>query len=334
MEAVARRGEGILGHFLTTIMRILTVAWMVLREAREVISGFLLLKEEFSNPSYLQNQIKSEEENMKLNMREYQLNMEKLFHKNQLFPRILGEFKDAPIPFKDIMNKHSIRHEFGFDLLVQMALHKRATLPTLVGILRKHFRGDCQATADALLVACEADLVDWSPDLLMFIVRYDISEDVQGDLDRYQYPLPMILEPKKIKTNEDTGYLTSQNSVILRNNHHNGDVCLDHLNRMNRIKLTINQETATMVKNRWRHLDKAKPGESRRDYQARVKAFDKYDRTAKDVMEHLGIAGNEFYLTHKYDKRGRVYCQGYHVNYQGTPWNKAVVEFVNKEVTK
>jgi DNA-directed RNA polymerase len=41
---------------------------------------------------------------------------------------------------------------------------------------------------------------------------------------------------------------------------------------------------------------------------------------------------NEFYLTHRYDKRGRVYCQGYHVTYQGTPWNKAVLELADKEI--
>jgi len=37
-------------------------------------------------------------------------------------------------------------------------------------------------------------------------------------------------------------------------------------------------------------------------------------------------------MTHRYDKRGRVYCMGYHVNYQGTPWNKAVIELADKEM--
>lgn len=272
-----------------------------------------------------------------LDMIEYQRNMEKLFHKNQLFPRISREFKEADIPFARIMKENQIKEDFGFDLLVQMVLHKRASLPTLVGILRKHFKtsgaADCQDTADEILKATMADLVDWSPDLKLFIVRYDITPEVQDDLDRYQYPLPMIIQPREIKCNMDTGYLTSSDSVILKNNHHDNDVCLDHLNRMNQIKLTINQETATMIKNRWRNLDRAKPGEDRKDYAARVKAFEKYDRTAKDVMEHLLIAGNEFHLTHRYDKRGRVYCQGYHCNYQGTAWNKAVIELADKEIT-
>ncbi len=43
--------------------------------------------------------------------------------------------------------------------------------------------------------------------------------------------------------------------------------------------------------------------------------------------------GNEFYLTHRYDKRGRTYAQGHFINPQGTEYNKAVLEFSNEEVT-
>lgn len=64
-----------------------------------------------------------------------------------------------------------------------------------------------------------------------------------------------------------------------------------------------------------------------------MKAFEKYDRTAKDVLDHVRIHGNEFYLTHRYDTRGRTYSQGYHVNPQGNDWNKAIVEFAKEEVT-
>lgn len=272
-----------------------------------------------------------------VDMREIQINMEKLFHKNQLIPRIKSEFVNSQFDFRSHMHKHNIDTKFGFDLLVQMVLHKRTTLPVLVGILRRHFthhQKASQITADEILKCTQADLVDWHPSLRQFIVKYDISPDVQEDLDRYQYPLPMVVEPKEIKDNTDTGYYTSTNSVILKNNHHDDDVCLDHLNKMNNIKLKINHTTAVMIHNQWKHLDKPKQGEERKDFQRRVKAFEKYDRTARDVMAHLEVAGNEFYITHKYDKRGRVYSQGYHVNYQGNDWNKAVIEFSNEEIVQ
>jgi DNA-directed RNA polymerase len=62
--------------------------------------------------------------------------------------------------------------------------------------------------------------------------------------------------------------------------------------------------------------------------------FEKYDRTAKDVITALSIHTDGFYLTHKYDKRGRVYCQGYHINYQGAPWNKATIQLADKELVE
>jgi hypothetical protein len=214
-----------------------------------------------------------------------------------------------------------------------MVLHRRAHLPILVGVLRKHFEGDCQLTTDELLKAVRADLVDWSPVSRQFIVKYGISADVQADLDRYQYPLPMVVLPLELKDNHDTGYYTSRNSAILKHNHHDEDICLDHLNAVNQTRFRINQDVATTIKNKWRNLDKPKLDEEPEDYQKRVKAFEKYDRTAHDVMTHLGIAAEgEFYLTHKYDKRGRTYSQGYVVNYQGTAWNKAVIEFANREI--
>lgn len=263
---------------------------------------------------------------------QHQIELERLFNKNQTLSRIRKEFTAYP-QFVEQMEKHKIPVPFGFDLLTQMALHKRCDLPTLCAILGSHF-GSAQTTADMLLKAAEADLVDWSAPLRIFIVRFTLSQDVQDDIDRFQYPLPMVVKPQPVTNNRQTGYLTTGGSIILKKNHHEDDVCLDHINAMNAIKFSINQDTALMVKNQWRNLDKPKQGETKDNFEKRKKAFEKYDRTAKEVMELLLQEGNEFYLTHKYDKRGRIYCQGYHVNYQGAPWNKAVIELADKEIVE
>lgn len=267
----------------------------------------------------------------KANRMAHQIELEKLFNKNQLIPRIRQEFQTCKgFDFAAHMEAHKIPLPFGFDLLTQMALHKRTTLPTLVGILRHHF-DDSQLTADMLHRAAEADLVDWSVNLRIFIVKFTISAEVQEELDRFQFPLPMVVQPRTLTTNSETGYLMTGGSVILKKNHHDDDVCLDHINRANRVKFSVDQDTALMIRNEWRNLDKPKAGETKDDFEKRKRAFEKYDRTAKEVIELLIQEGNEFYLTHRYDKRGRIYCQGYHVNYQGAAWNKAVICLADKE---
>lgn len=263
----------------------------------------------------------------------HQIELERLFSKNQLIQRVKAEFTECPIfNFKQYFKEQLIPEDFGFSLLVQMALHRRADMSTMIGCLRHHCKSG-QECADLLLKSAMADLVDWSPTLHIFIVKLTISADVQADIDRFQYPLPMVVEPKEVKSNTDSGYFLNNSSIILKHNHHDDDVCLDHINRMNRVKFTINFNTATMIRNQWRNLDKPKEGETREDFERRVRAFNKYDKTAKGVIETLIEHGNEFHFTHKYDKRGRTYCQGHHANYQGTPWNKAVIEFSSTEIT-
>lgn len=265
-----------------------------------------------------------------------QREMEKMYAKNQLIHRIKTEFLNAK--FGEFLTDREIPVDFGLDLLVQMQLHKRTTVGVLVGILYKHFvdeyENPFQACANALAYAASKDVVDWKDLDQRFVVRYVVSQDVQNELDQYQFPLPMVIEPEVIQNNKQTGYLTVKGSVILKNNHHDDDVVLEHLNEMNKIKLCMNPDTVRMVRNEWANLDKPKDGETFEDYKKRQKAFEKYDRTSRDILESLFTLGNEFYLTHKYDKRGRTYSQGYHCNYQGNDWNKAVIEFSEKELVQ
>ena len=212
-----------------------------------------------------------------------------------------------------------------------MQLHKRCKLDVLLGTLRGHCE-TAQEVADLILKCAEADLVDYDPTLEIFIVKFLVSNDVQEELDKYQYPLPMVVEPEAVYSNSTTGYLTIPGSLILKKNHHEDDICLDHINRMNKVKLTINNDTASMIKNQWKGLDKMKEGDTKEDFEKRKKAFAKYDKTAKEVIAKLTEHGNEFYLTHRYDKRGRTYSAGHHIQYQGNAWSKAIVEFSTKEL--
>lgn len=260
----------------------------------------------------------------------HQIMLEKLYSKNQLIPRIKQEILNEKL-MMEYIESLDLAPKFCVDLLVQMCLHKRTTLPIMVGILRHHF-DTLQECCDAIYKAIEYDLVDWNQ-FEQLVLKFDISKDVQEELDKFQFPLPMVVEPRGVKTNRDSGYLEAGfSSLILKNNHHDEDICLDHINRVNQIKFCVNHDTATMVKNSWRNLDKPKQGESKQDFQKRVKAFNKYDAMAHEVISLLVQEGNEFYLTHAYDKRGRIYSRGYFINYQGNPWSKAIIELADKEI--
>lgn len=266
-----------------------------------------------------------------------QAELEKLLNKNHLMPRLRSEFRQPEVIDHCIANQIPVN--FAIELLCQMALHKRASVGILVGILHPQMdMGDptqavLQACADQLYMAALAGLVAWDDSSHQFVIQIDLNECVYKELEMFQYPLPMVVEPREVKTNRDSGYITSKSSLILKSgNHHDEDICLDHINRVNRVPLTINLDTARMVANEWKNLDRQKTDETLKDYQDRVKAFQKYDRNAKDVIEHLTMVGDRIWLTHKYDKRGRTYAQGYHCSTQGNPWNKAILEFADKEV--
>jgi len=269
-----------------------------------------------------------------------QIDLEVLYAKNQTIPRIKNEFR-VPL-IVDYCALVGIPIEFALDLLVQMVLHKRASISTLVGILHHHFASgtntgepltqDLQTCADMIVKAAQFNLCSWDQFQERLVMQIDIHADVQAEIDRYQYPPPMVIKPLPVTTNKTTGYVTIKGSIILKDNHHEDDTCLDHINRANKVALAINPDTARMIQNKWRGLDKQKPHEEPADYQKRVKAFEKYDSMSRDLMEGLLMMTDPIYLTHKYDKRGRCYAQGYYINTQGNPWNKAVVEFANQEL--
>ena len=57
-----------------------------------------------------------------ITMLEFQIEIEKLFHKHQLFLRFLGVFVCVFV-FETVMKEHDIDISFGYDLFVLLVLH-------------------------------------------------------------------------------------------------------------------------------------------------------------------------------------------------------------------
>ena len=263
-----------------------------------------------------------------------QIELEKMYSKSQLLDTIRQEFIEAR--FENALAEKDIDTDFGIEFLTQLYLHKRADIPTLVGLLKRFFEGysetPAQACADEIYKMCVANFADWSGVAQSVIMKYNITADVQERIDLFQYPLPMVEEPMEVTNNRMTGYQTIRGSLILKKNHTEDDICLDHINRVNSIPLAINADVVAFVDNQWKNLDHKKIDESDEDYKSRVKAFEKYTSSSKDVIAGIMAQGDRFWMTHKYDKRGRTYCQGYHVTYQGNDWSKACIQFADKEL--
>ena len=259
--------------------------------------------------------------------------IEQIFNARQT-PKLLRKELLNSREVVEAIQASGLDEEFALDLMSQMILCKRALVPQLVGQLRHHFNrmaNPFQACADALLVAAEKDLVDYDPERQQFIVVYDVDEKTHQLIRQYQYLPPMIVPPLEVTGNRGSGYLTIRtDSLLLKDNHHEGDLCPDHLNRCNNVALSVNTDVVRTIRNQWKSLDKPKKDESYQDYQKRVKAFERFERDAFFTIALMQEMGNRFYLTHKYDKRGRTYSCGYHIDYQGNQWSKAIVEFADK----
>jgi len=250
-----------------------------------------------------------------------QKNLEEIYSRNQLLDVLREQF--SPLT----------EDPFQLDVIVQIYLHKQADVPTMVGIFSPKW-GEPQEIAEMLIEAVEADLLDFDTETKRFTLKYGISADVEDLLARYQFPLPMIVRPLKVVNNKmGSGYFETKGRIVLNGSNvfDEEDVCLDHINRCNAVALSLNINVVASAEGNM-IIPKRKIGEGFEDFQKRQKQAQVFYDHSFDVMEGMLTLGNEFYLTHKYDRRGRTYAVGYHVNSQGTDYNKAVLELHNKEL--
>lgn len=259
--------------------------------------------------------------------------IETMYSKHQTMDLLRNEFEKEPF-IGELILKSGLEAEFCMALFCQMALHKRASVETLVGVMAPH--GDSlQAVADMLFVAAQHDLVDYAPATSQFIVKWIPEPKVYELISKYQFLPPMIVEPLEVTSNRGRGHLTLlKESLILKKNHHEGDICLDVINLKNQIPLQINVDVVMSIRNSWKNLNKCKPGETFEEFQKRVESFERFERQTMKDMALMVNNDNEFWLTHAVCKRGRQYCGGYTINYQGNDYQKSVVELKREEIVE
>lgn len=199
--------------------------------------------------------------------------------------------------------------------------------------------------AEILAVLCETDLFDIGRNnsgSLTIKSCFVMDEKLKAFIAQTQYLPPMICAPRIVKKNWDSGYLTRKESLILKDNHHDQNICLDSINKFNQVELSLDLNllktyneppTDFDTKEKREEWQALHPGECwQTELQERIAAWDRMVRDSYRVYLDLAKQGNKFWLTHKVDKRGRTYAQGYHVSTQGSAFKKAIVNLNKKEL--
>jgi len=133
-----------------------------------------------------------------------------------------------------------------------------------------------------------------------------------------------IGEPVVLKKHVPLKEMTDVRRTILggRLKQHEADVCPEHLKMMNKIPLCLDQ----------RVISELEETPTREPDPENLDAWHQFKRDSKSMYEEVG--NDTFYLEHKYDTRGRVYCSGYFINYQGASYKKAIIQLADKEIVK
>ena len=207
-----------------------------------------------------------------------------------------------------------------------------------------------QACAEVIAVLCDTNffnLEKYHVNSSIYVKsNFALPDELIEYIERACYLPPLVIKPKTLTDNRSSGYLTVKgDSLILGggHNHHNDPIALDVLNLMNGYELCLNEYILENVLEEPTHdLDvyeeKAdKPMseiEKQRAITQQKKNWARHLEQSAYFYNHILINNNKMYITNKFDKRGRVYTQGHHINPQGTSYKKAIVDLYNQSVVE
>jgi len=203
-------------------------------------------------------------------------------------------------------------------------------------------------TAELLAVLCETDAFDITKASkmasLMVVSRIPLSEELLTYIEESTYLPPMACEPLPLTHNYSSGYLTHNDSLILGSgNQHDGDLCLDVLNTMNKVALKLDIDFLSQVEEEANiSLDSIKEAATSKGeriseataqerYRLAVENWSAFKVQSYKFYYLMQSQGNRFHFCWKVDKRGRIYSCGFHLNPQGTAFKKASLEFAEEE---
>ena len=197
--------------------------------------------------------------------------------------------------------------------------------------------------AEVIAVLADTDLFDVKKTKEGWIVlsRVELDSEVTQYADNALYLPPLIIKPRKVRSNRDSGYITQRGESLILGfyeNHHDDNICLDVLNTLNSNEYELDTDFINQYEEQW-HREELSQQEyeelshaDREIYNMDAKTWKKFQEQGKFFQTLMIHHGNSFYLCNKVDKRGRIYSSGYHVNVQGSSFKKAMVNFKHHEI--
>lgn len=195
------------------------------------------------------------------------------------------------------------------------------------GLGRYH---DIQTCADVLWLINQTDLIliDIVNDTRYIQSNMELPDELVDRLTLMCVLPPMLVKPRTLRHNKSCGYLTiNKDSLILgdKENYHDECISLDVLNTLNSQALCLDLDICYKFQKEFK-------SEFDKDTDEYLNQRKTYER-AKEQFEFFRdkIQDKTIHFTHKVDKRGRVYSQGYTFNTMGTSFEKACINLKTKE---
>lgn len=195
------------------------------------------------------------------------------------------------------------------------------------GLSRYH---DIQTCADVLWLINQTDLIliDIVGDTRYIQSNMELPDELVNRLTIMCVLPPMLVKPRTLRHNKSCGYLTiNKDSLILgdKENYHDECISLDVLNTLNSQALTLDLDICYKFQKEF----KSEFDKDTDEYLNQCKTY----KRAKEQFEYFRdvIQDKTIFFTHKVDKRGRIYSQGYQFNTQGSSYEKACLQLKVKE---
>ena len=207
-----------------------------------------------------------------------------------------------------------------------------------------------QTMAEVIAMLSDTDLFDCrkTTDGWVVVSRIGLDEEVLRYAYNAFYLPPMIIKPRQVRHNRDSGYITQRGESLILGyyeNHHDDDICLDVLNILNANEYELDTELISSLSEDPLEITIEKLQEnaaakdkylSRFDAEKKLKqildTWDDYQEECYKIQTLMLYHGNKFYLQNKVDKRGRIYTSGYHISPQGSSFKKAMINLAKKEI--